>query len=84
MSTLTNASSPAMHSQASLEPATEVSFLSDLMALAKVRLTGMVVITTMVGFWLGGGQRIRLVAADMGGDGNVVCRGKRGYVESAF
>ena len=69
MSTLTNASSPAMHSQASLEPATEVSFLSDLMALAKVRLTGMVVITTMVGFWLGGASGsgwLRLIWVAMG------------------
>ena len=54
MSTLTEVPPSAISSQAICRPAIQASFLSDLMELAKIRLTGMVVITTMVGFWLGG------------------------------
>ena len=54
MSTLTEVPSPAITPQSVSRPAIQASFLSDLMELAKIRLTGMVVITTMVGFWLGG------------------------------
>ncbi len=58
MSTLIEVPSPAIASQSVSRPAIHVSFLSDLMELAKIRLTGMVVITTMVGFWLGGAAGI--------------------------
>lgn len=58
MSTLTEVSSPAIAAQSIREPAIQASLLSDLMELAKIRLTGMVVITTMVGFWLGGANGI--------------------------
>ena len=54
MSTLTEVPSPAIAQQSISRPGIQASFLSDLMELAKIRLTGMVVITTMVGFWLGG------------------------------
>jgi protoheme IX farnesyltransferase len=57
MSTLAEASPTTLTGSASTETAISIertSFLSDLAALAKIRLTGMVVITTMVGFWLGG------------------------------
>ena len=58
MSTLTEVSSPAIAAQSIREPVIQASLLSDLMELAKIRLTGMVVITTMVGFWLGGASGI--------------------------
>ena len=54
MSTLSEVSPPAIAAQSITPTTVESSFLSDLMELAKIRLTGMVVITTMVGFWLGG------------------------------
>ncbi len=54
MSTLIEVPSPAIGSQTISHSATQPSFLSDLLELAKIRLTGMVVITTMVGFYLGG------------------------------
>ncbi len=54
MSTLTEVPPSAIGPQSISHPTIKASFLSDLMELAKIRLTGMVVITTMVGFWLGG------------------------------
>ena len=54
MSTLTEVSSPPVPQRMERESLGVASLLSDLMELSKIRLTGMVVITTMVGFWLGG------------------------------
>ncbi len=54
MSTLIEISTPASPAHGATAATVRTSLLGDMMELAKIRLTGMVVITTMVGFWLGG------------------------------